>query len=112
MIYWLKKLKTLISSLSIWNHEYEPYQVVILRSNHASDVHLIFYFQLNVGIVANQHNLGKIRTNTEEEINFHLARIGCEFLDNQRGSIAEDSVKSTDDFLKNNLTKVFYHQLQ
>jgi hypothetical protein len=108
MINWLKKEKTLISSLIIWNHEYEPYQVVILRSNHASDNNLIFYFQLDDGIVANQHSIGHFRTNTDEEVNFHVARLAREFLDKQGDkSILEGSANSPDDSLKDSLKEVF-----
>lgn len=108
MIHWLKKEKTLISSLIIWNHGYEPYQVVILRSNHASDVNLIFYFQLDDGIVANQHTLGPLRTNSDEEIDFHVARLAREFLDNQGDKpIGEGSTTSPDDSLKESLKEVF-----
>lgn len=108
MIHWLKKEKTLISSLIIWNHEYEPYQVVILRSSHASDLNLIFYFQLDDGVVANQHTLGPLRTNTDEEINFHVARLAREFLDSQVDKpIGEASATSPDDSLKDGLKEVF-----
>ena len=108
MISWLKKDKTLITSLIIWDHEYEPYQVVILRLNQAQDIHLIFYFQLDDGVVANQHTLGKLRTNSDEEINFHVARLARDFLDIQGGKTnGEESPDSPDDQLKDSLKEVF-----
>jgi hypothetical protein len=108
MIYWLKKEKTTISSLIIWNHEYEPFQVVILRSNHGSDINLIFYFQLDDGIVANQHSIGQLRTKTDEEVNFHVARLAREFLDGQGNkSITQSSTTSPNDLLEDSLKEVF-----
>ena len=108
MISWLKKDKTLITSLIIWDHEYEPYQVVILRLNQAQDIHLIFYFQLDDGVVANQHTLGPLRTNSDEEINFHIARLAREFLDIQGGKTnGEESPNSPDDPLNDSLKEVF-----
>jgi len=108
MIYWLKKDKTLITSLIIWNRDYEPYQVIILRSNSVQNINLIFYFQLDDGVVANQHTLGQLRTNSDEEINFHIARFAREFLDNQGETTArEGSTSSPDDQLRDSLKEVF-----
>ena len=108
MIHWLKKEKTLISSLIIWNREYEPYQVVILKRNQGDNFRVIFYFRLDDGVVAYELTIGQLRTNTEEEINFHVARLAREFIDNQsKKTISEGTTTSPDDSLKESLKEVF-----
>jgi hypothetical protein len=111
MIPWISKNKTFITSLIIWNHIYEPYQVIVLRKEEFKKNHLIYYFQLDHGVVANQQSITTLRTDTQAEINFHVTRLAREFLDSttveqsSQSSDAEPSIPN--DELKNILQECF-----
>ncbi len=73
---WIKIQNTLITSLVIWDHLYEPYQTIIFRFNHQDFIQLIYYFKTNTEIVAFQDAIKDFRTDTEEERMFQISRIG------------------------------------
>jgi hypothetical protein len=82
MISWIKTKASLVTSLILWDHHYEPYQVIIFRVEKGNMLHLIYYFQLDTSVVASIQDIQEFRTNTEEEKMFQIARIGLLILEN------------------------------
>jgi hypothetical protein len=79
---WIKSSNYLITSLVIWDQNYEPYQVIIFRFDKGNMLHLIYYFQLDTSVVASIQDIQEFRTNTEEEKMFQIARLGLLILEN------------------------------
>jgi hypothetical protein len=81
LIPWIKKERTLISSLVYWEKHYEPYQVIIFRWDKNDSLELIYYFNLDGLILAFPHIIERYRTHTEEEKMYHIARLGLMLLE-------------------------------
>lgn len=94
---WIKNHHSKITSLILWDKNYEPYQTIILRHDNKNQIHLIYYFQLDDRVVAYRQTIQEFRTDTEEEKFFQIARIGLwllemalEFNPKNNGVIQED----------------------
>ena len=73
---WIKTKAIKITSLIIWNNDYEPYQTIIFREDKKIELKVIYYFQLDDKVVAYHQTIQGFRTDTEEEQFFQVARIG------------------------------------
>ena len=73
---WIKNKHSKITSLILWDKNYEPYQTIILRHDNKKQIHLIYYYQLDDRVIAYRQAIQDFRTDTEEEKFFLIARIG------------------------------------
>jgi hypothetical protein len=90
---WISTKTIKITSLILWNKEYEPYQTIILREDRKTDLKVIYYFQLDDKVVAFQQTIHGFRTATEEERLFQISRIGLLLLGKALGE--EEELPST-----------------
>lgn len=70
---WIEKDIALVTSLLIWNNEYIPTQVVILRSDIGQVTYIILYFKNNDNLIGKFFTIGDLRTDTANELEFHIA---------------------------------------
>lgn len=83
-VIWKNKNGSLITSLLIWDDDYIPHQVVIIRKNYYSHISFIFYFFENDMLTSLYYELSDLRTKAENEIEFHMTLKIKSLLDEMR----------------------------
>ena len=72
---WINIKQNYITSLLLWDHNYEPHQTIIFRHNHNNHLQLFFYFKTTSQVLAFQDTISEFRTETEQERMFQIARM-------------------------------------
>lgn len=71
--YWIRKDESLVTSLLVWNNIYIPTQIIIFRVDFELLSNFIIYFKHEDMLIGKFIQIQESRTNTENELEFHIA---------------------------------------
>lgn len=117
-ITWLKQNNVLVTSLLIWDNDYLPHQVIVLRNDEPLEnrIRLGSYFRNDTDVIPFNFLLSSFRTTSEEEVEFRLVMTIHEQLEYVHGldasaSSTGSSVASDEDPLAKLFNELFMSDL-